>query len=1141
MQLSTPKVAVACEVKGSIGSYEVSVLLDSGAQTQFIKRSVAEKLKLKTGKVETVSVTSFLANNPTVLDKGAEFELKIGNERFDMTAYIDDNLKQDVLLGHGLLPRLNHLIGAKDRLNIEANTVEVENWVIKEYDDLRSVYAEAVEVLVIQAREINTDNRDTNGFEELPSNLVNQFKDTVRDDLPPRKQLQSSVSHTINLKEDSQIPQLQPYRLTPKLTTEVDHIIKDLLDKDFITTSKSEFSSPIVLVKKKDGTYRLCVDYRQLNKVTRKDPFPLPHIDELLGRIGDASIFSTLDLHSGYHQIPMAKEDQSKTAFVTPSGKYEYKVMPFGLVNAPSTFSRYMAELFRGLPFVNVYLDDILVFSKSKEEHWKHLEKVLGIIQKEKLIAKRKKCHFAKESVEFLGYIVGKSGIRPIQSKVDAIANMPPPKSVKEAQRFLGMVNYYRKFIKRCSVIAKPISEFISGSVGWTKAQDTSFQQLKDALISKPVLVAFKHKGGQYRLTTDASKQGLGAVLEEVDGNKVIGVVGYFSKGLSTSEKNYYPGKLELLGIVKALEHFKYMLHGKTFRLRTDHISLLAIRNNKEPGQRVREFLSFLSEFDFELEYLPGPKNVVADPISRARYEIEANATNLLQVLHPNHWSNDYKKDPWCASVCRLLDPGFSHDLDDKDINVFLKYCKKYDRAPHYMRKFAMIDHILYFNKKICVPQIHRTSILDTYHDHRLFGGHFGIQVTHKKITARFFWPGCYQSVKEYVISCHQCQLNKSYKHKAQGLTQPLDCPQGRWEDLSVDFVLGLPTTKNGYNMIMVVVDRFSKRAHFIPVIDTFGSAEVIDTFFRFVFAYHGFPKSIVSDRDVRFTSAAYKEFNARFGTKLLFSSSNHPQTDGQTERVNRTLGQLLKFYASNNQLQWDRFLPQVEFVYNTTIQVSLGMSPFEADLGWNPNDPVVDVKYGVSMKSLKSADLAVYIDALTTRVREFLENKSLDMESTSNKTRVEIRYEVGDLVLLHRDAYFTKGKYRKIRPIYLGPFKVVKVGINNCEVDLPSHVKNHRVINIQWLKKYVKRTDAWQQDAPRTEAEKLMRVSEINAIVGIDDTREVVYCKMERVDPELVVEYTWDQLGKLADSQLYSLVRNFTQLEGEVNERGTE
>lgn len=338
------------------------------------------------------------------------------------------------------------------------------------FDDLQDIYALHPKSITPEAYATSAINTRVSRvtpdrFQLLPDWLQRKYKTTVRNDLPPKTKddlVNSDIFHEIDLKEDVRLPRRQPYITTPKLEQIINDTVQELLERNFIVPSKSPCSSPVVLTKKKDGSYRMYVDYRALNKITTPDPFPLPHINSLLGRIG-SEIFSTLDLHSGYHQISMKPTDRYKTAFVTPSGKYEYTVMPFGLVNAPSTFARHMTDIIRDLQFVCVYLDDILVFSASQEQHWQHLDQVLGRLQDAGLIVKQKKCIFGAKQVQFLGFNVGIDKTTPLQDKCEAINTFPAPKTVKQAQRFMGLINYYRRFIRDCSRVSKSIHDFISG------------------------------------------------------------------------------------------------------------------------------------------------------------------------------------------------------------------------------------------------------------------------------------------------------------------------------------------------------------------------------------------------------------------------------------------------------------------------------------------------------------------------------------------------------------------------------------------------------------------------------------------------------------------------------------------------------
>lgn len=464
--------------------------------------------------------------------------------------------------------------------------------------------------------------------------------DVISEDLPKFERKQRNVvEHSIVLK-DNKVSYKVPYNTPLGYRQRIDEQLQVLLKQGRIRHSNSEFQAPITAVAKKDGDIRICMDYRELNSITVKEPFPLPKIDQLLAQVGKSCCFSNLDLHSGYHQIPIKEQDIHKTAFATYNGKYEWLVMPFGLVNAPYTFMRYMEELFRSLKFVKVYLDDILIHSEDWDQHTRHLTQVMNILRKAGLIAKKSKCHLYKETVEFLGYKISAGKIEPLKNKIEAIVNIEQPKDVKAAQRFLGMVNYYRKFIQGCSKISQPISNFIAGKADWGKEQTKSFESLKKSLSAEPVLLPYDDSF-ELVLTTDASITGLGGVLEAVDDkDNCLGVIEYFSKSLGPSEKNYGVGDLEMLAIIAALKHFRFYLAGsKPFRIRTDHQPLTSLnRHTTEPTPRWHRWMDYLAGYQFRIEYLKRTNNAVADVLSRD--VVEVNAVVNSQI-HPLEYQSD--------------------------------------------------------------------------------------------------------------------------------------------------------------------------------------------------------------------------------------------------------------------------------------------------------------------------------------------------------------------------------------------------------------------------------------------------------------------------------------------------------------------
>ncbi|KAJ6839083.1 uncharacterized protein M6B38_316420 [Iris pallida] len=391
--------------------------------------------------------------------------------------------------------------------------------------------------------------------------------------------------------------------------------IKELLSKGFIQPSASPWGAPVLFVKKKDGTLRLVIDYRALNEVTIKNKYPLPRIDQLFDQLGEARVFSKIDLRSGYHQVKVKKEDIPKTAFRTRYGHYEFLVMPFGLTNAPAIFMDLMNRVFYQYldKFVIVFIDDILVYSKSEEEHERHLRIVLQTLREEQLYAKLSKCEFWLDQIPFLGHIVSGEGISVDPKKVEAVKSWPTPKSVAEIRSFLGLAGYYRRFVENFSRIAEPLTRLTrkEEKFNWTEKCQAAFDELKERLITAPILALPSGSGG-YEIYSDASGKGLGCVLMQ-HGR----VIAYASRQLKTHERNYPTHDLELAAVVFALKLWRHYLYGERIKIYTDHKSLKYVFTQKEINMRQRRWLELLKDFDMELTYHPGKANKVADALSR--------------------------------------------------------------------------------------------------------------------------------------------------------------------------------------------------------------------------------------------------------------------------------------------------------------------------------------------------------------------------------------------------------------------------------------------------------------------------------------------------------------------------------------------
>ncbi|GJT49449.1 putative reverse transcriptase domain-containing protein [Tanacetum coccineum] len=475
------------------------------------------------------------------------------------------------------------------------------------------------------------DKSEKKRLEDVP--IVRDFPEVFPEDLPglpPTRQ----VEFQIDLIPGAAPVARAPYRLAPSEMKELSEQLKELSDKGFIRPSSSPWGAPVLFVKKKDGSFRMCIDYRELNKLTVKNRYPLPRIDDLFDQLQGSSVYSKIDLRSGYHQLRVREEDIPKTAFRTRYGHYEFQVMPFGLTNAPAVFMDLMNRVCKPYldKFVIVFIDDILIYSKNKQEHEEHLKLILELLKKEELYAKFSKCEFWIPKVQFLGHVIDSQGIHVDPAKIESIKDWASPKSPTEIRQFLGLAGYYRRFIEGFSKIAKPMTKLTQKKVKfeWGDKQETTFQLLKQKLCSAPIL-ALPEGSEDFIVYCDASIKGLGAVLMQREK-----VIAYASRQLKIHEKNYTNHDLELRAVVFSLKLWRHYLYGTKCTLFTDHKSLQHILNQKELNMRQRRWLELLSDYDCEIHYHPGKVNVVVDALSRKEQEPPLRVRALVMTIGLN-------------------------------------------------------------------------------------------------------------------------------------------------------------------------------------------------------------------------------------------------------------------------------------------------------------------------------------------------------------------------------------------------------------------------------------------------------------------------------------------------------------------------
>ncbi|GJU85736.1 putative reverse transcriptase domain-containing protein [Tanacetum coccineum] len=711
-----------------------------------------------------------------------------------------------------------------------------------------------------------------------------------------------------------------PYRLAPSEMKELSDQLKELSDKGFIRPSSSPWGAPVLFVKKKDGSFRMCIDYRELNKLTVKNRYPLPRIDDLFDQLQGSSIYSKIDLRSGYHQLRVREEDIPKTAFRTRYGHYEFQVMPFGLTNAPAVFMDLMNRVCKPYldKFVIVFIDDILIYSKNKQEHAEHLKLILELLKKEQLYAKFSKCEFWIPKVQFLGHVIDSQGIHVDPAKIESVKDWASPKSATEIRQFLGLAGYYRRFIEGFSKIAKPMTKLTQKKIKfeWSDKAEAAFQLIKQKLCSAPIL-ALPEGNEDFIAYCDASIKGLGAVLMQREK-----VIAYASRQLKIHEKNYTTHDLELGAVVFALKIWRHYLYGTKCTVFTDHKSLQHILDQKELNMRQRRWLELLSDYDCEIRYHPGKANVVADALSRKERVKPLRVRALVMTI-----GLDLPK--------RILEAQIEarkpENLKSEDVGGMLIENSKDPEKPRKEKLEPRADGTLCLNNRSWLPRYGDLRALIMHESHKSkYSVHPGSDKMYQDMKQLYWWPNMKADIATYVSKCLTCLRVKAEHQKPSGLLVQPAIPQWKWENITMDFVTKLPRTQSGNDTIWVIVDRLTKSAHFLPMRETDPMDKLARLYLKEVVTRHGIPVSIICDRDPRFTSNFWRSFQKAMGTRLDMSTAYHPETDGQSERTIQTLEDMLRACVIDFGNGWEGHLPLIEFSYNNSYHASIKAAPFE-------------------------------------------------------------------------------------------------------------------------------------------------------------------------------------------------------------------
>ena len=1019
----TPKVQsvqtpVTLQMKDSKAN--VFALVDSGATDNFINARILKRANIDLP-IQTLLKSRVVRNVDGTKNKGGQVTqvtklcVDYAQRKKGLKFFIADLGEDDMILGYPFLAALNPTIDwSKGQIygDITACAADVTNIRPVKADHTDSKIAKLTISTKLAAQATDQVKKD---WKELVPKVYHDFEHLFSEKASHRLPFHQPWDHKIELLPEAPATlDCKIYPLSPDEQKAQDEFLAEHLSKGYIRPSNSPYAAASFFVGKKDGKRRYVQDYRPLNKVTRKNKYPLPLIKELINKFQEPHYFTLFDVRWGYNNIRIKEGDEWKAAFKTNRGLFEPTVMTFGMTNAPATFMSlmnhiFLQELMRG--WLTIYMDDGLIATPKKHGLIYHISKVRHCFKKLlqfDLYLKPEKCKFHKEEVTYLGVVIGHGQVKMDPTKVAAIKDWPEPTTVRELRSFLGFGNFYKYFIKNYSKLTRPLHDLTKKGKPWTWQEEHKdvFYILKKMFTSYPVLRQ-PNPEKQYILETDASAFAIGATLmQEYDDGKHP--VGYFSKSLNPAERNYDIYDRELLAIVRALEAFRHLILGAEHKtiVRSDHKNLAYFKHARDVKPRQARWMEFLDQFDFELQHISGQANTVADLLSRRKdLEGEMNYNKGVIVLPQKLFNTPYK------------------DKDPKIRRIYLKED----------------------------PQTRR-QVLKEVHDSPV-GGHPGITNTWELVKRHYEGPRLRQFVEEYVKGCAKCQESKTITNKKKAPLQPFDVhiPEGPFQYVSMDLITDLPKSGKSDTILTIVDQGCSKAAKFIPCTKEIDAAGVAMLYLKHLLPWFGIPKRIISDRDPRFKGNFARTLCKATGIHQNISTAFHPRTDGQTERMNQWIETYLREFTNGRQNDWKAYLPIAEFAHNSWKHEGTKFTPHELLFGFNPK---------IKLK---------LTDDTTPTVQERLKELS-DARNTAQKTLQEHidktippkELKQGQSVWLEGRNLSTKLPSKKLAPKRYGPF-VIKKKISPVayQLELPETMKVHDVFHIDLLTPF-KETEAY-------------------------------------------------------------------------------
>lgn len=840
----------------------------------------------------------------------------------------------------------------------------------------------------------------------------------------------------INFEEGANQPRLRRiYKLDREEEKSIKEFVNENMDKGFIRrpikgSNAYTVAAPVFFIGKKDGGRRMVMDYRELNKVTKRDVYPLPNIDKLMEKTRGAKFFTALDLRNGYNNIRIKPGHEWKAAFRTPDGVYEPTVMFFGLKNSPAQFQRFMDDIFSEMSEKDkdIYLDDILIIGgETREEHMNLVKQSLKILRKRDLYCKAEKCFFCQEEVDYLGVKVGRNGVKMDEDKVKGILDWPDCKNVKQIRQFLGFCGFYRQYIDNYAAITKPLTQLLKRNLPfqWGQPQRQAMDTLKEAFRTGPIL---RHPDPslQYILETDASNDAIGAQLAQTDNKGEKRPVAFLSHKLTDTEKNYPIHDKELLAVIFALKKWRHLIRSSTqpVHIYTDHHALEFFGKKQDCNQRQARWTQLLEEFNYKIEYRPGKAATVPDALSR-RPDLKSTTkiNQGVRVINPDRIVTNTATIARKDTRTEEIKETYKHPHWAKDLQNYKEQLGK-DNITKVEEGLWVFHNPRTNTNRILIPRDKdlQQQIFKEHHDDTI-AGHPGMDKTSELIRRHYHWKRMEEDIREYVSSCRQCQQNKPIRANRTAPLQPLDIPKRPWLDISYDLIGPLPVSK-GCNSILTVVDRYSKYTELIALKDTATAEDVARVMHQRIFRQRGYPDSIVSDRGTQFNNKFTKELAKALGINLKYGTAYHKETDGQTERVNQEVEIYLRNYVNYNQDNWAALLSDAQIALNNRVHKSTGQSPYFLVNGYHP-------RFTQTPHQPNSTQAESWIEMrikAQQKATASLQRAQELMKRTADERRGGLpKIAIGDMVWLDTKNLKLAQPSAKLGPVRIGPFKVTR------------------------------------------------------------------------------------------------------------------